>query len=86
MTLVIAATSDDDLFQDLSDFFDSDMWTLVRDALVVFVAVLWLAIAYWVFKDARRRIANPWLVALATLWVWARLATEYAGPVQPQRH
>ena len=76
--MVIAATSDDDLFQDLSDFFDSDTWTLVRDALVVFVAVLWLAIAYWVFKDARRRIANPWLVAVATL---IGLALPFIGVV-----
>ena len=29
--------------------------------------VFWLALAYWTFKDARRRIADPWLVGLATL-------------------
>jgi len=32
------------------------------------------------------RVLLAALVALATLWVWARLATEYVGPVQPQRH
>ena len=29
--------------------------------------IFWLAIAYWVYKDARRRIEDPWLVAMATL-------------------
>jgi Double zinc ribbon len=37
----------------------------VGAALVV--AVFWLALAYWTFKDARRRIADPWLVGMATL-------------------
>ena len=32
------------------------------------------------------RVLLAALVALTTLWVWARLATEYAGLVQPQRH
>ena len=27
-----------------------------------FVVVFWLATAFWVFKDARRRIDDPWLV------------------------
>ena len=61
------AANNDDFFQSLSDFFDSGTWTVVRDVLLLFVAVFWLALAYWVFKDARRRIESPWLVALATL-------------------
>ena len=28
--------------------------------------VFWLARAYWVYKDARRRIEDPWLVAVAS--------------------
>src|SRR5262249_49818266 len=32
-----------------------------------FLIVFWLAVAYWVFKDARRRIEDPWLVAMATV-------------------
>lgn len=36
--------------------------------LVIFVlVVLWLALAYWTFADARRRIADPVLVATATV-------------------
>jgi hypothetical protein len=29
--------------------------------------VFWLATVYWVFKDARRRIEDPWLVGMATV-------------------
>ncbi len=36
--------------------------------LVIFVlVVLWLALAYWTFADARRRIADPVLVATASI-------------------
>jgi hypothetical protein len=36
--------------------------------LAVFtVAVFWLGLAYWVHRDARRRIDDPWLVGTATL-------------------
>jgi hypothetical protein len=62
-----AAKNNDDFFQGLSDFFDSGTWLLVRDLLIALGVVFWLAVAYWVFKDARRRVESPLLVALATL-------------------
>jgi hypothetical protein len=65
--MIVGATNDDDLFQDLSDFFESGAWDLVRNVLVATAVLFWLAVAYWVFKDARRRIENPWIVGLATL-------------------
>ncbi|MDQ3894726.1 MAG: zinc ribbon domain-containing protein [Actinomycetota bacterium] len=65
--MVVAATKDEDFFQNLSDFFGSETWAIIRDALLLVAAVFWLAVAYWVFKDARRRIESPWLVAAATL-------------------
>ncbi len=39
----------------------------VEALLVLLAAVFWLASVFWTFKDARRRIDDPWLVALATL-------------------
>ena len=51
----------------LSDFFASRTWSLTRGGLIAVGVVFWLAIGFWTFKDARRRITNPWLVALATL-------------------
>ncbi len=48
-------------------FFHSDTWYVIRNLLIFFGAIFWLAVAYWVYKDARRRIEDPWLVAMATL-------------------
>jgi hypothetical protein len=51
----------------LSDFFASRTWSWTRAGLITAGVVFWLAVGFWTFKDARRRIANPWLVGLATL-------------------
>jgi hypothetical protein len=60
------------------NFFDSNTFTLARNLAAFFVVVFWLATAYWVFKDARRRIEDPWLVAMATL---LGLVPPFLGPV-----
>jgi hypothetical protein len=39
---------------------------LVIDLLVLFLAVVWLALIYWTYADARRRVADPMLVGCAT--------------------
>jgi hypothetical protein len=51
----------------LNDFFASRAWSLTRALLIAFGIVFWLAIGFWTLKDARHRIKNPWLVALATV-------------------
>ncbi|HXF99059.1 MAG TPA: zinc ribbon domain-containing protein [Gaiellaceae bacterium] len=53
-------------------------WVLLRNAGLTLLLVLWLATAYWTFKDARRRIADPWLVALATA---VGLVPPFLGPI-----
>ena len=42
---------------------------IISVPLVLAIAgvVFWLASVYWVYKDARRRTSDPWLVAMATL-------------------
>ena len=60
-------TTSDDVFTRVGDFFDSDTWLVIRNLGILFLVVFWLAWAYWVFKDARRRIGDPWLVAMATI-------------------
>ena len=50
-------------------FFSSGTWLVTRNLLVFFAVVFWIAFAYWVNKDARRRIEDPWLVGMATLLV-----------------
>lgn len=58
--------------------FDSGAWDAGRNIALLVVVVFWLATAYWVFKDARRRIEDPWLVALATL---IGLVPPFLGPL-----
>jgi len=63
-TLLAAA---DDPFQSVNDFFSSSTWDFIVRISVVFAIALWLACAYWVFKDARRRIDDTILITVATL-------------------
>jgi RNA polymerase subunit RPABC4/transcription elongation factor Spt4 len=65
--LALVAAQNDSVFSGVRDFFNSGTWLLVRNLSLFFVVVFWLAVAYWVFKDARRRIEDPWLVAMATV-------------------
>jgi double zinc ribbon protein len=58
-------TTDEDLFAGVRDFFDSDWWLVVRNVALFFAVAFWIATAYWVYKDARRRIEDPWLIAVA---------------------
>jgi hypothetical protein len=39
---------------------------LAVNLVILFLVVLWLSLLYWTFADARRRIADPLLVACAT--------------------
>jgi hypothetical protein len=62
----------------LAQSLDSPDWTLLRNLGIALVVVLWLATAFWTFKDARRRIGDPWLVAAATL---VGLFPPFLGPI-----
>jgi hypothetical protein len=83
MTSLLAAdttptTTDDGLFNGVNDFFDSGTWLVIRNLAIFFVVVFWLASTYWVYKDARRRIEDPWLVGMATL---LGLVPPFIGPL-----
>jgi hypothetical protein len=62
---------------ELNDFFDSEAWRLTRNLGLFFLAVFWIATAFWVYKDARRRIEDPWLVRTATA---LGLVPPFVGP------
>jgi hypothetical protein len=49
------------------DFMSTGTWAIVRNLALFFIAVFWLAVAVWVYKDSKRRVEDPWLVAMATL-------------------
>ncbi len=56
-------SSSSDPFESISGFFDSGLWGLITVLLRIFVVLLWVALAYWTYQDARRRILAPGLVA-----------------------
>jgi hypothetical protein len=58
-------TDESDPLNFVGDFFDSEEWLVIRNVTLFFLVVFWLASAYWVYKDARRRIDDPWLLAMA---------------------
>jgi hypothetical protein len=74
---VFLAASNDSLFGGFHDFFHSGTWLVMRNLFIFFIVVFWLATAYWVYKDARRRIEDPWLVAMAAI---LGLVPPFIGP------
>ncbi len=46
---------------------ENDGLALAVNLLLLFLVVIWLALIYWTFADARRRIADPLLVGCATV-------------------
>jgi hypothetical protein len=59
---VIAST-----FGSTHDFFNSGTWLVIRNLGLFFVFVFWLATLSWIYKDARRRIEDPWVVGVSVL-------------------
>jgi hypothetical protein len=51
----------------LHDIFHSTAFAVARNVTLFLVVVFWLGLAYWTFRDARRRIDDQWLVAIASL-------------------
>jgi RNA polymerase subunit RPABC4/transcription elongation factor Spt4 len=40
---------------------------LAVNLVILFLVVIWLALVYWTYADARRRIADPMLIGCATV-------------------
>lgn len=66
------------VFGGVHDFFHSTAWDITRAALVLIVIAFWVGTIYWVWKDARRRIAERTGVWLATL---VGLVLPFLGPL-----
>ena len=52
-------------FSGIHDFFASGTWHVILNLLLFFLVAFWLAVGYWVYKDAKRRIEDPVLIATA---------------------
>ena len=46
---------------------ENDGLNLAVNLLILFLVVIWCALVYWTYADAKRRIADPMLVGCATL-------------------
>ena len=65
--LVMANETSSDPFGSIKDFFQSSTWHFIEYMFIFFVIVLWLACAYWVYKDARRRIDDTVVIVVSVL-------------------
>ena len=65
--MIFLATTSDNPFDGVRDFFNSGTFEALLKLAGFFVIVLWLALAFWTYKDAKRRIADPILVAVAVV-------------------
>ncbi len=50
----------------LGDVLHSTAFEVLRNLGLFLVVVFWLGLAFWVYRDARRRLDDSWLVATAT--------------------
>ena len=57
----------DSLFETINKIINSPFWALSLYVFVFCLAVLWLALVFWTFKDARKRIDDPIIVGVAVL-------------------
>jgi len=65
--LLVAANDSSDPFGSIKDFFKSSTWHFITLMFWFFVAVIWISCAFWIFKDARRRIDDKIVIAVAVL-------------------
>ena len=67
---------------------DNDGLNLAINLLILFAVVLWLALVYWTFADARRRIADGLLIGCATAasFLFPFLGTVVYAIVRPPEY
>ncbi|MHB9052889.1 MAG: zinc ribbon domain-containing protein [Thermoleophilia bacterium] len=73
---------------DSTSFFDSSWWkftTMMSKALLV---AMWLALAFWTYKDAKRRITDPMMigVAVATSLIFPYVGTLFYVILRPPEY
>ena len=64
-------------FSGIHDFIHSGTWQVIRNLLFFFLIAFWLAVGYWVYKDAKRRIEDPVLIATAVANLQASIYDPY---------
>jgi RNA polymerase subunit RPABC4/transcription elongation factor Spt4 len=65
-------------FSTINKIIHSPLWAVSAYVFLFCLAVLWLALVLWTFKDARKRIDDPIIVGVAVL---TSLVLPYIGTV-----
>jgi hypothetical protein len=60
-----------------TSFFSSGSFTALKDVFLLLLVVFWLALGYWTYKDAKRRLGDPIYIALSTI---VGLFPPFVGP------
>jgi hypothetical protein len=63
-------------FGSVHGLLHSTAFDVARNLVLILAVVFWLGLAYWVYRDARRRVDDPWLIGTATLLA---VAAPYVG-------
>lgn len=57
----------DNFFQTVNNIVSSGWWLVALYVFIFCIVVLWLALIYWTFKDARKRVDDPIVIIVACL-------------------
>jgi len=61
----------------LAALVSSGSQSLIVDLMIVLAVVFWLALGFWTYRDAKRRVEEPLLIGLSTL---VGLIPPFVGP------
>ena len=65
-------------FGSLHGFFSSAGWHVAVELAIFLLVIFWIATGWWVWKDARRRIEDPWMRTMAVI---VGLIPPFLGPI-----
>lgn len=68
----------ENVFETIDEIISSPLWILGLYVIGFCFVVLWLALVFWTFKDARKRIDDPIIIGVAVL---TSLILPYMGTV-----
>lgn len=69
-------------------FFNSSTWKFLTMITQVMIVALWLALVFWTYKDAKRRITDPVLigVSVATSFFFPFVGTIFYTILRPPEY
>jgi hypothetical protein len=69
-------------------FFDSPWWNFITLMTRAVLVALWLALVYWTYKDAKRRISDPLMIGIsvATSFIFPYIGTLFYAILRPPEY